>query len=69
MVIAIKIASAGNRTMSKYPVKEARPTAPNNTTSTGVKQHKATTTVPTMPNRSNNLSLFIIKIHLLNVDG
>lgn len=69
MVSTIKNANAGSKTMSKYPVKEASPTAPNKITRIGVKQHKATIMVPIIPNWINNLSLSIIKIHLLNVDG
>ena len=35
--------------MSRYPTSADSPTTPNRITRTGVKQHKAATTVPTIP--------------------
>ena len=57
-VMRMKIPRAGKSTMSKYPTKAGRPTAPNKITRTGVKQHSAAITVPANPN-FNKLSIFI----------
>jgi len=43
---AIMIHKAGNSTKSRYGVNTLNPTAPSKMTRIGVKQHKATNTVP-----------------------
>ena len=48
-VMAMKMASTGSRIMSKPATQADRPTAPKRTTSSGVKQQIAATTVPTIP--------------------
>jgi len=46
MVSAIMIPKAGNNTKSRYGVNTLNPIAPSIITRIGVKQHKATSTVP-----------------------
>lgn len=45
----MKTASKGNSTRSSHPTQAERPSAANNTTRAGVKQHTAVMTAPTAP--------------------
>lgn len=61
------MAKAGSNTRSRYPTSADKPTAPNKTTSIGVKQHNAAITVPTIP-VFNNVFFFIILFLLIVID-
>lgn len=52
-------AKAGSRTTSSHPTQADSPRAPNSTTNTGVKQHKAATRLPNTPLTSRARELMV----------
>jgi hypothetical protein len=63
---AIMIHKAGNSTKSRYGVNTLNPTAPSKITRIGVKQHKATSTVPA---NAANMPFFEVFDEILSIGG